>query len=124
MKYMNGKAKMLVEGIVLGTGTMGMIAVLIAEGRIGRLGLLAVALLIGLSGVSGWILGVQMRAKLDRDRIWIQGYRAGRTGEMFRKRKSGLGSLPRNKGRRGLPPLMQPPTGAGRKPRKCRAGWN
>ena len=93
MKYMNGKAKMLVEGIVLGTGTMGMIAVLIAEGRIGRVGLLAVAPLIGLSGVSGWILGVQMRAKLDRDRIWIQGYRAGRTGEMVQKEEIRIGII-------------------------------
>ena len=63
MKYMTGKAKMMVTGIALGTVAAGGMAALIA-------------------GVSGWMIGIQMRVKIEHDRAWMKGYRDGRESSL------------------------------------------
>lgn len=78
MKNMNAKARMMVAGIVIGTLGAGILAALIAAGRIGPAGFLAVSFLIALAGFGGWMIGVQTRVKIERDRAWVQGYRQGR----------------------------------------------
>lgn len=101
MKYMNGKAKMMVAGIVLGTVAAGGMAALIAAGKIGLAGSLVVMFLMALAGIGGWLLGIQMRVKIDRDRAWLRGYKDGRENSLppttmiaehilIRYRKSGL----------------------------------
>ena len=53
MKYMTGKAKMMVTGIALGTVAAGVMAALIAAGKVGVAGSLVVVFLMALAGVSG-----------------------------------------------------------------------
>lgn len=60
MKYMTGKAKMMVTGIALGTVAAGGMAALIAAGKVGVAGSLVVVFLMALAGVSGWMIGIQM----------------------------------------------------------------
>lgn len=55
MKYMTGKAKMMVTGIALGTVAAGGMAALIAAGKVGVAGSLVVVFLMALAGVSGWM---------------------------------------------------------------------
>ena len=57
MKYMTGKAKMMVTGIALGTVAAGGMAALIAAGKVGVAGSLVVVFLMALAGVSGWMKG-------------------------------------------------------------------
>lgn len=82
MKYMSIRAKMMVVGIVLGMMGAGILAVLVAGGRIGLAGFLAVLLLALLAGFGGWLIGVQMRVKADHDRAFMQGYKQGREGQL------------------------------------------
>ena len=70
MKYMTGKAKMMVTGIALGTVAAGGMAALIAAGKVGVIGSLVVVFLMALAGVSGWMIGIQMRVKIEHDRAW------------------------------------------------------
>lgn len=95
MKRMTGKARMLMEGAVLGTGMTGAALYLLAAGQARGLGLLAIVVLAGLSGVAGWMLGAQMRVKLERDRIWMQGYKTGRTESMEEVREIRIGIISR-----------------------------
>ena len=67
MKYMTGKAKMMVTGIALGTVAAGGMAALIAAGKVGVIGSLVVVFLMALAGVSGWMIGIQMRVKIEHD---------------------------------------------------------
>lgn len=78
MRNMTGKAKMMAAGMALGLGVAFLLAALAASGRLGIWGILAVVLLIGMAGFSGWMIGIQMRVKLERDRIWMEGYKDGR----------------------------------------------
>lgn len=78
MKYMSGKAKMMVAGIGIGVAETGILAILIAAGKIGFWGAAAVGCLIVLSGFSGWMLGIQMRVQADHERAWMRGYQKGR----------------------------------------------
>ena len=73
MKYMTGKAKMMVTGIALGTVAAGGMAALIAT---------VVVFLMALAGVSGWMIGIQMRVKIEHDRAWMKGYRDGRESSL------------------------------------------
>lgn len=77
MKNMTGKARMMVAGMALGVGVAFLLAALAAGGMLSGWGLMAVLLLIGLAGLSGWMIGTQMRVKLERDRIWLEGYKEG-----------------------------------------------
>ena len=79
MKYMTGKAKMMVTGIALGTVAAGGMAALIAAGKVGSL---VVVFLMALAGVSGWMIGIQMRVKIEHDRVWMKGYRDGRDSSL------------------------------------------
>ena len=71
MKYMTGKAKMMMTGIALGTVAAG-----------GMAGSLVVVFLMALAGVSGWMIGIQMRVKIEHDRAWMKGYRDGRESSL------------------------------------------
>ena len=51
MKYMTGKAKMMVTGIALGTVAAGGMAALIAAGKVGVAGSLVVVFLMALASV-------------------------------------------------------------------------
>ena len=82
MKYMTGKAKMMVTGIALGTVAAGGMAALIAAGKVGVAGSLVVVFLMALAGVSGWMIGIQMRVKIEHDRAWMKGYREGRASSL------------------------------------------
>ena len=88
MKYMTGKAKMMVTGIALGTVAAGGMAALIAAGKVKvnghpvTLGDLVVVFLMALAGVSGWMIGIQMRVKIEHDRAWMKGYRDGRESSL------------------------------------------
>ena len=73
MKYMTGKAKMMMTGIALGTVAAGGMAALIAAGKVGVAGSLVVVFLMFLAGFSGWMIGIQMRVKIEHER-------AGRNG--------------------------------------------
>ena len=77
MKYMTGKAKMMVTGIALGTVAAGGMAALIAAGKVGVAGSLVVVFLMALAGVSGWMIGIQMRIKAECGKAWTRGYEAG-----------------------------------------------
>ena len=57
MKYMTGKAKMMMTGIALGMVAAGGMAALIAA-------------------------GIQMRVKIEHDRAWMKGYRDGRENSL------------------------------------------
>lgn len=78
MKHLSGKARMMMVGMAAGTTMAGILALLVAGGRIGWSGLAAVGLLIFLAGASGWLIGVQTRIQTDRGRAWMQGYKQGR----------------------------------------------
>lgn len=78
MQRMSVKARMMVVGMVVGTVMTGTLALLIAGGQIGVLGVAAVGLLIGLAGLAGWIMGVQTKIKRDREMAWMKGYKEGR----------------------------------------------
>lgn len=78
MRNMTGKAKMMAAGMALGLGVAFLLAALAAGGRLEGWGILAVLLLIGLSGLGGWMMGTQMRVRLEKDRIWLEGYKDGR----------------------------------------------
>lgn len=82
MKYMTGKAKMMATGIALGTVAAGGMAALIAAGKVGVIGSLVVVFLMALAGVSGWMIGIQMRVKIEHDRAWMKGYRDGRENSL------------------------------------------
>lgn len=77
MRSMTGKARMMVTGLALGGGTAFLLAALAASGRLGVWGLLAILLLMGLASAGGCLMGIQMRVKLERDRIWLEGYKEG-----------------------------------------------
>lgn len=77
MRNMTGKARMMAAGMALGAGTAFLLAALAAGGILGGWRLIAVLLLIVLAGISGWMIGTQMRVKLERDRIWLEGYKEG-----------------------------------------------
>ncbi len=36
----------------------------------------------GSGGVSGWMIGIQMRVKIEHDRAWMKGYRDGRENSL------------------------------------------
>ena len=57
MKYMTGKAKMMMTGIALGTVAAGGMAALIVVGKVGVSGSLVVLFLMALAGVGGWMIG-------------------------------------------------------------------
>ena len=78
MKQTNSKVQMLIIGCVIGMAMAGLLVALVAGGRLGGVGLLAVILLIGLSGLIGWLVGIQRRLWLERHRIWLEGYKEGR----------------------------------------------
>lgn len=78
MKQTNSKVQMLVIGCVIGMAMAGLLVALVAGGHLGGIGLLAVILLIGLSGLIGWLVGIQRRLRLERHRIWLEGYKEGR----------------------------------------------
>lgn len=78
MRNMTGKAKMMAAGMAMGLGVAFLLAALAGAGRLEGWGLVAVILLISLAGISGWMIGTQMRVKLERDRIWLEGYKDGR----------------------------------------------
>ena len=78
MRKMTGRARIMVVGMALGFGAAFLLAILAVSGRLGGWGLLAVLLLAGLAGLGGWMVGVQMRVKLEWDRIWMEGYKDGR----------------------------------------------
>lgn len=77
MQKMSVKAKMMVVGMVVGAVMTGTLALLIAGGQIGVLGVAAVGLLIGLAGLAGWVMGVQTKIKRDREIFWMKGYKEG-----------------------------------------------
>ena len=77
MRNMTGKARMMAAGMALGAGVASLLAALAAGGLLNGWMLVAVFLLIGLAGISGWMIGTQMRVKLERDRIWLEGYKEG-----------------------------------------------
>ena len=72
MKYMTGKAKMMMTGIALGTVDAGGMAALIVVGKVGVSGSLVVLFLMALAGVGGWMIGIQMRVKIEHDRAWMR----------------------------------------------------
>ena len=76
-KNMTGKSRMLVVGIVLGAAGAALLAALIAGGKLGWIGLLAVLLLAALASLSGWMIGIQMRIKAECGKAWTRGYEAG-----------------------------------------------
>ena len=80
MKYMTGKAKMMMTGIALGTVAAGGMAALIAAGKVGVAG--SLVFLMFLAGFSGWMIGIQMRVKIEHDRAWMKGYRDGRESSL------------------------------------------
>ena len=55
---------------------------LIAAGKVGVAGSLVVVFLMALAGVSGWMIGIQMRVKIEHDRAWMKGYRDGRESSL------------------------------------------
>ena len=57
-------------------------AALIAAGKVGVIGSLVVVFLMALAGVSGWMIGIQMRVKIEHDRAWMKGYRDGRENSL------------------------------------------
>jgi len=67
VKKMSVKARMMVVGMVVGAVMAGTLALLIAGGQIGVIGVAAVGLLIGLAGMAGWMMGVQTKVKRDLD---------------------------------------------------------
>lgn len=77
MRNMTRSAKMMTVGMVMGLGVAFLLAALAAAGRLEGWGLVAVVLLIALASLSGWMIGTQMRVKLERDRIWLEGYKEG-----------------------------------------------
>ena len=82
MKYMTGKAKKMMTGIALGTVAAGGMAALIAAGKVGVAGSLVVVFLMFLAGFSGWMIGIQMRVKIEHDRAWMKEYRDGRESSL------------------------------------------
>ena len=78
MKRMDGKARMMVMGAGIGAASAALLVALAASGRIGGWGILAVMMLAGVTGFGGWLLGYQTRARMDRARIWLEGYMDGR----------------------------------------------
>lgn len=77
MKYMTGKAKMMVVGVGIGMAAAALIAALAVSGRIGWPGLLAVLALAFLTGLLGLLVGIQIRVKVERDKAWLKGYKDG-----------------------------------------------
>lgn len=75
---MNSKAKMMALGMAVGLGTALLIVVLVTECEISGIGFAAALLLTALAGFGGWMIGMQMRVKLERDRIWLEGYKDAR----------------------------------------------
>ncbi len=78
MRYMSGKAKMTVAGMVIGLTAATLITGLAMKGQLGFLGMAVVLLVAVLAGAAGWLIGVQMRVKADRDRAFLEGYKQGR----------------------------------------------
>lgn len=78
MRYMSGKAKMMVTGLAIGLTVATLMAALAVKGQIGFWGVAAVILVAALAGVAGWLVGVQMRVKFEKHRIWLEGYKNGR----------------------------------------------
>lgn len=83
MRRMDGKARMMVMGAGIGAASAALLVALAASGLLGGWGFLAVVMLAGLAGFGGWLLGCQTRARMDRDRIWLEGYKEGRKGAQF-----------------------------------------
>lgn len=76
------RANLLIGGIVLGMAEAGILAALIAGDRIGLAGFAGVVVLALLAGFGGWMIGMQMRVRVDRDRAFMQGYKQGREGQL------------------------------------------
>ncbi len=75
---MNSKAKMMALGIAIGLGAALLLVVLATECGASRVGIAAALLLTALAGFGGWMIGLQMQIKMERDRIWLEGYKDGR----------------------------------------------
>lgn len=78
MRYMNGKVKMMVTGLAIGLAAATLVAVLAVKGQIGVWGVAAVILVAALAGSAGWMIGVQMRVRFEKHRVWLEGYMNGR----------------------------------------------
>lgn len=78
MRYMNGKAKMMVTGLAIGLVAATLVAVLAVKGQIGVWGVTAVILVAALAGSAGWMIGVQTRVRFEKHRVWLEGYMDGR----------------------------------------------
>lgn len=77
MKYMSGKAKIMVAGLAIGLAAAAVLAGLAVKGQIGFWGMAAVLFVAALAALAGWIIGIQMRVKIEKHRVWLEGYKDG-----------------------------------------------